>query len=123
MKSLDQTCPTSAYAPDSASKLQNKSRFRGSILEEFRKMGMLMNGVPSEATLCRIEQGIDELSMADRMREFAQTFHARLRRDNADTEIICVDGKAERGTVLENGSSPDIVSASFTKLIRILCQK
>ena len=26
-------------------------------------------------------------------------------------EIICIDGKAERGTVQENGRSPDIVSA------------
>ena len=26
-------------------------------------------------------------------------------------EIICVDGKAERGTVLANGRNPDIVSA------------
>lgn len=80
-------------------------------LNRFRKMGMLMNGVPSEATLCRIEQGIDDLSMADRMREFAQTYHDRLLMDNSGKEIICVNGKAERGTVLKNGSSPDIVSA------------
>ena len=33
-------------------------------LNRFRKMGMLRNGVPSEATMCRVEQGIDELSMA-----------------------------------------------------------
>lgn len=86
-------------------------------------MGMLRNGVPSEATLCRVEHGIDELSMADRMREFAETCHARLLEGRAGMEIICIDGKAQRGTVLENGSSPDIVSASFTKLIRFLCQK
>ena len=29
-------------------------------------MGMLKNGVPSEATLCRVENGIDDLAMADR---------------------------------------------------------
>lgn len=80
-------------------------------LNRFRKMGMLGNGVPSEATLCRVEHGIDELSMADRMREFAETYHARLLKYNVGMEIICVDGKAERGTVLENGCSPDIVSA------------
>ena len=131
--SLDQVCPTGAYAPGRTPNLQNKSKFRGSILGElinfassvpdfrrsckgnirhrladiimlmilgrasghvarseiiefgrhnlnrFRKMGMLRNGVPSEATLCRVEHGIDELSMADRMREFAlQTLSSRI---------------------------------------------
>ena len=80
-------------------------------LNRFRKMGMLRNGVPSEATLCRIEQGIDELAMAERMREFAQTYHARLLKDKVGMEIICVDGKALRGTVLASGNSLDIVSA------------
>ena len=74
-------------------------------------MGMLRNGVLSEATLCRIEQGIDELAMAERMREFAQTYHARLLKDKVGMEIICVDGKALRGTVLASGNSLDIVSA------------
>lgn len=162
---LDQACPTGACAPSRTSKVQNKSKFRGGILEElinfassvpdfrrprkgnirhrladiimlmilgrasgrvarseiiefgrhnlnrFRKMGMLRNGVPSEATLCRVEHGIDGLSMADRMREFAGACHARLSKGNGGAEVICVDGKALRGTVLENGSSPDIVSA------------
>ena len=80
-------------------------------LNRFRKMGMLRNGVPSEATMCRVEQGIDELSMAGRMRAFAEACHARLLKDKAGMEIICVDGKAMRGTVLSGGISPDIVSA------------
>ena len=80
-------------------------------LNKFRKIGMLRNGVPSEATLCRVEQGIDELSMAGRMREFAHTYHSRLLKDKSGMEIICVDGKALRGTVLASGSNPDIVSA------------
>ena len=83
-------------------------------------MGMLRNGMPSEATLYHVEHGLDELSMANRMWEFAETCHARLLKDNAGMEIICVDGKAQRGTVLENGSSPDIISANFTKLIRFM---
>ncbi len=41
------------------------------ILNKIRAMGMLRNGVPSEATLCRVENGINELDMADRMRQFA----------------------------------------------------
>lgn len=79
-------------------------------LNKFRKMGMLLNGIPSEPTLCRIEHGIDEIAMADRMQAFAQAYHDKLLKDN-EMEIICVDGKAERGTILENGCNPDIVSA------------
>ena len=33
-ESLDQVCPSGAYVPTWTSKLQNKSEFRGSILEE-----------------------------------------------------------------------------------------
>ena len=80
-------------------------------LKKFRQLGMLKNGVPSEATLCRVEHGIDELALADRMQEFAELFHRRLYKAEGDKEIICVDGKAERGTVLANGRNLDIVSA------------
>ena len=80
-------------------------------LKKFRQLGMLKNGVPSEATLHRVERGIDELALADRMQEFAELFRRRLYKVEGDKEIICVDGKAERGTVLDNGRSPDIVSA------------
>ncbi len=45
------------------------------------------------------------------MREFAQMFHNKLHKCNVGKEIICIDGKSERGTVLENGRNPDIVSA------------
>ncbi len=41
-------------------------------LNKLRKIGILKNGVPSEATLCRIENGINERDMACRMQEFAQ---------------------------------------------------
>ena len=37
-------------------------------------------------------------------------FHAQLC-SRSGREIICIDGKAERGTVLANGRNPDIVSA------------
>lgn len=80
-------------------------------LNKFRKMGMLRNGVPSEATLCRAEHGIDDLAMAESMRHFAEMFHEELVKPDCGKEIICVDGKAERGTVQENGRNPDIVSA------------
>lgn len=78
---------------------------------QFRKLGMLGNGVPSEATLRRVDNGIDELAMADKMRQFIDLFHTELQKSIKGKEIICIDGKAERGTVLENGRNPDIVSA------------
>ncbi|WP_165155361.1 ISAs1 family transposase [Parabacteroides sp. ZJ-118] len=80
-------------------------------LGRFRKLGILRNGIPSEATLCRVANGIDDLALADKMREFAEVFHKELLKADCDKEIICVDGKAERGTVQENGRNPDIVSA------------
>lgn len=46
-------------------------------LNRFRKMGILGNGMTSKATLCRVEQRIDNLSMADRTRKYAETYHAR----------------------------------------------
>ena len=80
-------------------------------LNRLRKMGMLKNGVPSEATLCRVENGIDDTGMADRMQCFAEIFLERLLTACRVMKIICVDGKAEHGPVQENGRSPDIVSA------------
>ncbi len=58
-------------------------------LDKFRKMGMLRNGVPSEATLCRVDNGIDELAMADRMQRFVEVFHGELLKNDCGKEIIC----------------------------------
>ena len=80
-------------------------------LRKLHKMGILKNGVPSEATLCRVENGINNTDMAERMQHFAEIYLDRLQKACRVIEIICVDGKAERGTVQENGRSPDIVSA------------
>ena len=80
-------------------------------LNRLRKLGMLRNGVPSEPTLCRIENGVNDLDMADRMRQFAQRYHRELPDECGAREIICVDGKSERGTAQDNGRNPDIVSA------------
>ena len=77
-------------------------------LTRFRKMGLLMNGVPSEPTLCRVEKGIDSLCMAERMTDFMDAFRREL---ISGRDIICVDGKAMRGTLLQNGRNPDIVPA------------
>ena len=67
-----------------------------------------MNGVPSEPTLCRVEKGIDSLCMAERMTDFMDAFRREL---ISGRDIICVDGKAMRGTLLQNGRNPDIVPA------------
>lgn len=80
-------------------------------LRKLQSQGILKNGVPSEPTLCRIENGIDDLDMADRMQEFVEAFHAEFLKSVDSKELICVDGKAERGTIQENGRNPDIVSA------------
>lgn len=80
-------------------------------LNRLRKIGMLRNGVPSEPTLCRMENGINDMEMADSMQAFAQKYHSELLDELGIGEIICIDGKAERGTVHENGCNPDIVSA------------
>lgn len=80
-------------------------------LNRLRKIGMLRNGVPSEPTLCRIENGINDLDMADSMQVFAEKYHRELLDELGIGETICIDGKAERGTVQENGRNPDIVSA------------
>lgn len=80
-------------------------------LKRFRSMRMLGNGVPSEATLCRIEQGMDDVGVADEMTRFIGYFHDRFIGQSGEPEVICIDGKAMRGTVLENGRNPDIVSA------------
>lgn len=80
-------------------------------LNKFRSMGLLRNGVPSEPTLCRVENGIDSMCLADRMVELSKEFHDELVKVCGQPEIICIDGKAMRGTVQENGRNPDIVSA------------
>lgn len=48
---------------------------------------MLKNGVPSEATLCRVEHGIDNSALANRMQEFTKSFHRRL--SKADGDNLC----------------------------------
>ena len=80
-------------------------------LNKFHRLGILRNGVPSESTMCRAENGINDHAMADRMQDFAGAFHKELLKQGCGMEILCIDGKAERGTVLKNGRNPDIVSA------------
>lgn len=84
-------------------------RFGKRNLNRFRSLGILLNGVPSEPTLCRIFKHIDDEAMSGRMSEFTSCFHDEL--VGFAGGIICIDGKAMRGTVLENGRNPDIVSA------------
>ena len=78
-------------------------------LKRLQGKGLFLYGLPSEATLCRVFQNIDDEKMADRMSAFADIFRKEI--SSSATDIICIDGKAMRGTLYENGRNPDIVSA------------
>jgi len=58
-------------------------------------MGMLGNGVPSEATLCRVEDGIDELGFAGQMATLSKASHDELVKGCGFLEIIRIDGKVD----------------------------
>lgn len=79
-------------------------------LKRFQRMGMLLGGVPSEPTFCRVENSIDDTLMAGAMQRFSDAFRSELTEED-EPDIICMDGKAMCGTVQENGRNPDIVSA------------
>ena len=78
-------------------------------LKRLQSKGLFPYGLPSEATLCRVFQSIDDEKMADRMSAFAEVFRKEI--SASATDIICIDGKAMRGTLYENGRNPNIVSA------------
>lgn len=80
-------------------------------LKKLQSLGLLNNGVPSEPTLCRVENDIDDLGFAEQMAALSKTFHDELVKACGQMEIICIDGKAMCGTVQGNGRNPDIVSA------------
>ena len=78
-------------------------------LKRLQSKGLFPYGLPSEATLCRVFQSIDDEKMADRMSAFAEVFRKEI--SASATDIICIVGKAMRGTLYQNGRNPDIVSA------------
>lgn len=84
-------------------------RFGQRYLKRLQSMGMFPEGLPSEATLCRMSKSIDDEEMAGRMSAFTNKFRKKM--PDSATEIISIDGKAMRGTLYENGRNPDIVSA------------
>ena len=67
-------------------------KFGRENLNKFQKMGMLCNGVPSEPTLCRVENGINDLDMAKRMQEFTEVLHRQLFK----IRIICAQALVNR---------------------------
>ena len=78
-------------------------------LKRLQAKGLFPYGLPSEATLCRVFQSIDNEKMADRMSAFADIFRKEI--SASATDIICIDGKAMRDTLYDNERNPDIVSA------------
>ena len=78
-------------------------------LKRLQSKGLFPYGLPSEATLCRVFQSINDEKMADRMSAFTEVFRKEI--SASATDIICIDGKAMRGTLYDNGRNPNIVSA------------
>lgn len=73
--------------------------------------GILPKGVPSEATLCRMEKSIDDEAFARLYAEFALVLSDDIDPPSDGLPAIkAIDGKFMRGTTLENGRWPDIVS-------------
>ena len=66
-------------------------------------------GYPQKLRFAVCFKSIDDEKMADRMSAFAEVFRKEI--SDSATDIICIDGKAMRGTLYENGRNPDIVSA------------
>lgn len=79
-------------------------RFGKRNLKRFRSLGILLDGVPSEPTLCRIFKHIDDEAMSERMSEFTSTFHDEL--VGCAGDILCIDGKAMRGRYLKTDATP-----------------
>ena len=52
-----------------------------------------------------------QIAVSVTMAEFIRTFYHELVKACGVLEIICIDVKAMRGTVQENGRNPDILSA------------
>ena len=85
-------------------------------LKSLQAKGLFPYGLPSEATLCRVFQSIDDEKMADRMSAFADVFRKEI--SSSATDIICIDGKAMRGALYDNGRNP--VSYLHTHSVRAL---
>ena len=81
-------------------------------LEELQSVfGILENGIPSEATLCRMEKSIDSEEFSRLYSEFACAVAQECRPAASDEPMVfAVDGKFMRGTTQSNGRFPDIVS-------------
>ena len=86
-----------------------KINFERKHLGKFQSMGMLLKGVTSESTLCRFDSKTDLDKMAGILKRIAEKFMEKEKGD--ELKIINIDGKCTRGTLLENGRCPDIVSA------------
>lgn len=99
-------------------------RFGKANLVRFRKLNLLRNGVPSEPTLCRVENGIDDEELSGILLGVARLMRRKKFKVN-DMETVAIDGKCLRGTTYENGRSPDVLSANSNGLsvATELCQE
>ncbi len=96
-------------------------------LNKFRKLGMLKNGVLSEATLCRMEHGIDDLAFADRIKR--KSTKAARNLDSIQRIVHSVfsiwEGLRKKRSDKRKGMAELMryVSMSFTRLLHFLHQK
>ena len=83
--------------------------FAGRKHAQLKKLGILRNGIPSEPTLCRVENNVDPSEM-ERIAACIAEEAASLTKLGLLRQVA-IDGKCMRGTTLPNGRCPDIVSA------------
>ena len=72
-------------------------------------LGILPNGCPSEPTLCRMESGIDEKTLASLVSTLSQECMSVHK--GSDRRVIAIDGKFMRGPETGDGRSPDVVTS------------
>ncbi|WP_223925317.1 ISAs1 family transposase [Prevotella lacticifex] len=72
-------------------------------------LGILAKGCPSEPTLCRMEGGIDDITLASLVSTLSRKYVSE--HDGANRRHIAIDGKFMLGTKIGDGRSPDVVTA------------
>ena len=73
------------------------------------RLGILAKLCPSEPTLCRMEDGIDDVTLASLVSALSRKYVSE--HDGTNIRHIAIDGKFMRGTEIGDERSPDVVTA------------
>lgn len=73
------------------------------------RLGILAKGCPSEPTLCRMEDGIDNVTLISLVSTLSRKYVSE--HDGTNRRHIAIDGKFMLGTKISDGCSPDVVTA------------